>query len=115
MPKFKLLIFHIFDINEHVARRIDGTDEFVLFQKDCASVSILHVLDEEDHEESDDSGSRVDDELPRIREVENRTRDRPHDDNKDGNNERPRRSHFVARPVRDLAEQVVHTGSIARL
>src|SRR5215471_3520890 len=57
-----------------------GSDQFVEFQLDCLSVSILGVLNEKDHQEGDDRSARIYDQLPRVAEVKHRTCDDPNDD-----------------------------------
>jgi hypothetical protein len=46
----------------------------------AAEFLILGILNQEHHQECYNGGTRVDDELPRIREIEERTRDCPHHD-----------------------------------
>ena len=55
-------------------------DQLVQLELDSRAVTVLGVLDEEDHEEGHDRRCRVDDELPRRREAEDRAGDEPADD-----------------------------------
>jgi hypothetical protein len=45
---------------------VDRVNQLVEFQVDCACVTILRVLDDEDHQERDDGCARIDDQLPSI-------------------------------------------------
>src|SRR6185436_18835810 len=60
-------------------------------------IAVLRVLDHEHHQESDDRGTCVDDELPSIAESEQRPRDRPHHDRRERNEKRDR----LPRELRD--------------
>ena len=42
----------------------------LVFEINCASVTVLSVLYEKDHQKRDDGGARVDNELPSVRENE---------------------------------------------
>lgn len=48
-----------------------NADEFVQLHLDGCGVSILRILNEENHEERDNGGAGIDDELPGVRIVEN--------------------------------------------
>src|SRR6266852_8638223 len=63
-------------------------NQFVQFQVQRFSVAILGVLDEKNHQESDDRGPGIDDELPCIREMEVRSAKSP-----EGNHEYSRQKH----------------------
>src|SRR5688572_32340518 len=65
------------------------TDEFVELDLDCLSIPILRVLNQEDHQERDDRGAGVDDQLPRITEAEDWACDHPRDDEANGKREYP--------------------------
>lgn len=54
-----------------------GTDEFVEFNLDSFAIAILGILDEKNHEKSNDRGARIDDKLPCIRKVKKWTRNTP--------------------------------------
>ena len=51
-------------------RAFGCANEFIEFHLDCFSVSILCVLNQKDHQECDDRGAGVDDQLPGVTEVE---------------------------------------------
>ena len=50
--------------NELIVGGLDGADQFIELEVHGQGIAILGVLDEEDHEEGDDGGAGVDDELP---------------------------------------------------
>src|SRR5262249_39073003 len=62
-------------------------------------VAILRVLNEENHQEGNDGGAGVDDQLPRFREAEERAADGPDDDQSQCHQERD----VVAGQLRDPA------------
>ena len=80
----ELEVAEIFDVDHLITGLVDSPDEFVQLQVDGASIAVLSVLDEEDHEEGDDSGSCVDDELPGIGEVKHGASDGPDNDDQSG-------------------------------
>jgi len=53
----------------------------------CLSISILCVLDQKNHQESNDRSAGVDDQLPRVAVVEQWAGDYPRDDDCDGERE----------------------------
>ena len=63
------------------------------------SVPTLSVLHQEDHQERDDRRSRVEDQLPGIRPPEEWAGYGPHDDGRDRDRERKRRSDLAFRPA----------------
>ena len=60
-------------------------------------VLVLRALDQEHHQERDDRRAGVDDELPGVREMKDRTEDRPDDDDP----ERKRECRGASRPPGD--------------
>ncbi len=65
--------------------RFNGLDQFVELEVDGAGVAVLRVLNKEDHQKRDDGGARVDDELPGVGVVVERTSEGPyHDDSYSG-------------------------------
>ena len=62
---------------DKIVLAVAGADYLVELGLYRGAVPILGVLDEEHHQERDDRRSRVDDELPRLRELEDRSRKRP--------------------------------------
>src|SRR5262245_33999704 len=60
-----------------------GANELVELQMNGGGVAVLGALNQEHHQERDDGGARVDDELPGVREAEERTRNGPDDDDRE--------------------------------
>src|SRR6476661_6258805 len=55
-------------------------DQLVKFDLDRSTVSILGILNEENHQKGHDGGARVNNQLPGVRIIEDRARDRPDHD-----------------------------------
>src|SRR5207244_11351889 len=70
-------------------------DQLVQLELQRLPIPVLGGLDEEHHQEGDDGGTGVDDELPGIGEVEHRSGDRPDQDDSERRNERPVAAHRV--------------------
>src|SRR5262249_5064413 len=85
-----LVLGQILDVDQPVRRAPPGGDDFVQLEVDGARVLVLGALDQEGHQERDDGRAGVDDELPCIREVEERSGEPPRDDNGEGDGEGPR-------------------------
>src|SRR5882757_6146548 len=98
----------MFDANERVLD-FARPDELVEFDLDCRSVPVLRVLDEEYHEKRHDRGSGIDDELPRVREIEDWSGDRPGDDDQRCRDERDGATGKLGGVVGDMAEQCAET------
>jgi len=92
----EFVVAHILDINKHITRRPDSADELVELEVDGARVAVLGVLDEEDHEEGENGGRRIDNELPGRGEPEQGAAQCPDDDKGEGDAESPRRAQFLA-------------------
>jgi hypothetical protein len=103
----ELGVVEVFEPHQPIAREGVRSDQLVELQVESVRISVLGVLDEEHHEERHDGRSRVDHELPRVREVEERARDAPHDDDGERADERPGATHAVRRSRCDPAEQVI--------
>src|SRR5258708_1119172 len=80
----QLFVGKFLDIDEIVTRRVVGADKFVQLQVERLGVSILRVLDEKDHKESNDGGAGVNDELPGVRKMEERAACSPDHQNNHG-------------------------------
>jgi hypothetical protein len=74
-----LLFGQVLDADEGVFA-VPGADQFVELGLDGGAVTVLRVLDEEDHQEGDDGRSRIDDELPGVGEAEDWPAHGPDDD-----------------------------------
>src|ERR1700722_11020911 len=76
---FDLHLAQMLDADESIMR---GTRpyQFVEFYLQCRTVAILSVLNQEHHEERNNGRARIDDELPRIRIMKQRSAYRPDHD-----------------------------------
>jgi hypothetical protein len=83
----EFIIGEIFEVDEAVASAADGPEELVQFQVEGLGIAVLSVLNEEDHEERDDSGGGIDDKLPGVGEMEKGTENGPDDDGGEGEEE----------------------------
>src|SRR5204862_517438 len=66
-----------------VPRLAVDPDQLVKLQLDGLRVAPLRVLDQKDHDQCDDRGSCVDDQLPGVRPAVKRTRDKPQNNKRD--------------------------------
>ena len=79
MQFVQLLVGHFLKVHQLVAGAFDGSNQLIQLEMHGARVAVLGVLNQEHHQERDDGCPRVDDQLPCVREVEYRPRDRPSD------------------------------------
>src|SRR5882724_217832 len=81
----QLFLGRVLEVREDVSRRFLRADQLVELELDRLAVPVLRRLDEEDHQEGDDGGARVDHQLPAVGEAEHRSADRPaeHDRQRD--------------------------------
>ena len=93
-------------------RAESGANEFIQLDLDCRRVAVLGVLDQEHHQKGNDRRCRVDDQLPRVAEVEERPRDDPHRNRPDRHNEHERMTTVTCR---DLGEPGVPKSIVHRL
>ena len=79
---------------------------------DDVVIPVLGVLNQENHQEGDDGGRRVDDELPGIVEVKPRPRCSPHGNQHHGDQKGARFTGVVGEPLAELGEfhDVTSTG-----
>ena len=91
-------------IEQLVVRLLGRPDELVELQLERRRVAVLRALDEEDHQERDDGGAGVDDELPGVREAEQRPRQSPDGDGPRGEPERRGLPGRASRRLREPAE-----------
>ena len=73
----QFLIGEFFQIDQVIARAAERANQFIEFQMNRFGVAVLRVLDQEDHQESDDGGAGIDDELPGIGVMKKCGRSRP--------------------------------------
>ena len=81
-------VAQLLNVHHLVLRFIDRIDQLVEFQVDGARVTVLRVLNDEDHEGRDDGRTGVDDQLPGVGVVKDRAGERPDDDDDDRADER---------------------------
>src|SRR5262245_44216151 len=77
-----LLVCQVLDSDESVVS-MRAANQFIQLSLQCTSIPVLSVLNDKNHQKCHDSGSSIDNELPRIRVVEDRTCETPTDDNQD--------------------------------
>ena len=85
----QVVIGKFFEVDQFISRGPESADQFVELEMNGLRVAILGVLNQEDHQEGDDGGAGVDDELPGVRKTESRTRHRPDDDDEQSADENP--------------------------
>jgi hypothetical protein len=68
------------DANKSIARSTHP-DQFIKLRLNGRSITVLGVLNDEDHQKRNDGSARVDNELPRVGEVKQRTAECPCRDN----------------------------------
>lgn len=112
LQELQLIILHVFDVDERIARRVDRLNKLIELEVNRARVAVLRILDEEDHEEGEDGRTGVHEELPFLGIMEERARERPKKDERDGRHECPRRAHERTDQLREFSEKVVHASSI---
>src|SRR5262249_27464271 len=93
-------------------RTLDGANELVQLQLDRTSVSVLGVLDQEQHQEGDDRRGRVDDQLPRVGIAKSRPEQSPHTDHGAGPQEHLSRSDEFGATASKLSKLFVHIGVV---
>ena len=76
---FELALRQALNAHISVARVVGGANKFIQLGLKGGSVPILRVLNEEHHQESNDRGPRIYDELPGVGIVKNRAGDRPNE------------------------------------
>ena len=74
---FKFLIGLVLRPDESIVCSLHGADELIQFEMHCPGIPVLGVLNQEDHQKSNDRGARIDHQLPGLGEAEKRTTDRP--------------------------------------
>ena len=100
----EFLVGKLLDVDEIVIRGMVRADQLVQLQVQSFRVTVLRVLDQEDHQECDDRGPSIDDELPGVRVLEVGSGDSPEDDNKDRRQKHVRVAHNLGRLAGKTAE-----------
>ena len=94
----ELFIIQFFKIQQSVMRTLYSTNQLVQFYLYRTGIPVLRVLDEKYHEKSYYCGPGIYHELPRIAESEDRTGNRPDNDDRYGDYKRSRVSRCIRRP-----------------
>src|SRR6185503_2706167 len=97
-----------------ITRTLQRRYDLVELEVYCKCVFVLRALNEKHHQESDDSGSGIDDELPCIRKPENRSSDAPNNDYSNSQNKSYGCSGRSRRLVRKLFECLTDNTSLSR-
>ena len=85
----QILVGEPFQIYQVIACPGEAANDFIELELDRLRVAVLGILDEEDHQESDDRGPGVDDQLPSVGIMKDMTAQSPNNDNRNGAHERP--------------------------
>jgi hypothetical protein len=72
--------FQFFNIQQGIVCTFSRPDQFIQLDLDRFRVAVLGALDEKDHHERNDGCRGIDDQLPRITELEHWSRDYPNQD-----------------------------------
>ena len=86
-------------------RAVRRANQLVEFELHRMALTILGVLNQEDHQKGDDRRAGVDDQLPGVAEVEYRTRDAPYDDGQSRNDESGRMARGSRRPIGEVRKR----------
>jgi len=89
-PGIKFVFRQLFDIKQRGVRAASCADQFIQFQLHRFTVSVLSILNDEHHQERNNRRRCINEKLPRIAEVEKRTRYEPYNDQDDNQSERSR-------------------------
>ena len=84
MEPFQFGIRQILQIHQAGARAFDSLEQLVEFQMDRSAIAVLRVLNQKHNQKRNDSGRRIDHELPGVREIEQRPGKTPDNDQYDG-------------------------------
>src|SRR6478609_1705332 len=101
----------MFDPDKRIMRGAD-TNEFIELDLNGGAVAVLGILDQEHHQEGDDRRSRIDDELPCIRILKQRTRDRPDQNDACREHEGRCAAGCLRSLVRDIAKYPAETTAV---
>ncbi len=66
----QLFVRKVFNINHVVVRRTVGANQFVKLKVKGFGVTVLSILNQENHKESNNGGTSIDNELPGVGELE---------------------------------------------
>jgi hypothetical protein len=80
----QFIIREMFDVHHLILSLVDRLDDLIQLQVNGPGVTVLGVLDQKHDQESDDGGAGIDDQLPGVRVVEVRPRNKPQCDDEQG-------------------------------
>ena len=86
---FQILIGKVFKVDQFVSRAFECADDLVQLQLKRLGIAVLRVLNKEHHQERDDGGASVDDELPGIGEMKGRPSQSPDNDDENSGGKNP--------------------------
>ena len=75
----KLFFVEFFNVKKPIISRFKGTDQFIQFKLNGGRITVLCILDQEDHQKRNDGRASVDHQLPGIAKPEDRTQNCPND------------------------------------
>src|SRR5688572_15924457 len=81
----EIVFIELFEVDQRVVRTLRRANELVQLHLDRLGVAVLSALNQEDHQERHDRGCGVDHQLPGVAEAEDRTADRPRQNERGGN------------------------------
>src|SRR5688572_29358618 len=82
---FEIFLFQLLQIEQGIVGTVRGSNQLVELELDRYRVTVLRVLDQEHHQESDDGSPCVDNQLPGIAEAKQRPSYHPCQHNQTGN------------------------------
>lgn len=85
----KFLVAQFFNVDHLVMGMLDRANNLIQFELQCTSVAILGVLYQKNHQERNNGGRGINDELPTIRVVEVRPGKAPEGDTRYRDEKRP--------------------------
>jgi hypothetical protein len=80
----QFIVRKVFDVDHLILSLVDRLDDLIQLQVNGPRVAVLGVLDQKHDQESDDGGAGIDDQLPGVRVVEVRPRNKPQCDDEQG-------------------------------
>src|ERR1051325_7070700 len=99
LQPIEFFITEVFEIDQAGSRAFDATEQFIELQMQRLGVAVLRVLDQEYHQERNDRGRGIDNQLPRVGIMEHRAEHRPRDNRHESQAESPGRSDRDRQPV----------------
>src|SRR5260221_14387032 len=82
----------VLEIEQGILSPQIGTDELVDLDLQRLGIAVLRILDDEDHQKGDDRRRRIDGKLPHVRKTEERSAQRPSEDEQDRDRKNQRTS-----------------------